>query len=216
MTAQSGFSGVIHLSAKNEERGEKANVSWFISEGNHRLDFETQAKEGNFNYSLVYKAGQNEVVILTPGKEKNLYYRVPLSGFPKAALIPSGAQVLTEPGSKLVAGTDCKQYSLRSGTNSATVWVGNIPGFSAENIPVFMQTNGILGALKSSSISGIPLEFVIYNNNNEILSSQSMVGISTQTIQSNVFEIPSPAKNFYRRISSSRRKLPENNLGFKS
>ena len=86
---------------------------------------------------------------------------------------------------------ECKQYSLRSGENSATAWVGTIPGFGAINVPSFLQNNGILGALQANNISGIPLEFVIYNSNNEILSSQSMVGITRQTVQPGQFEIPS-------------------------
>ena len=188
--AQNAFEGIIHLSAQNEERNEKASVSWMVSNGNHRLDFDTQTKEGNFKYSLVYKAGQGEAILLTPGTEKNFYYRVPVSGFPKTTSIPSGAQVTPEPGSKLISGVECKQFSFRSGENSATAWVGNLPGFGANDIPEFLKTNGILGALTTNSISGIPLEFVIFNSNHEILSSQNIVGITRQTVQHSIFEIP--------------------------
>ena len=188
--SQSGFEGVLHLSAQNEERAEKASVSWYVSNAGHRLDFDTQTKEGNFKYSLIYKTGATEAILITPGEEKNFYYKVPLSGFPKTTVMPAGAMVTLESGSKIISGVDCKKYSLRSGENSATVWVGNLPGFGAEAIPSFMQTNGITGALKANQISGIPLEFVIFNNNNEILSSQSIIGITRQTVQTSMFEIP--------------------------
>lgn len=184
------FEGILNLTAQNLERKENAKLTWMISHGKHKIAFDTESPDGKFTFTLLYEPNSAEVVLLTEGVDKKLYYRIPLENFPKSELIKASSTFIKGNPIKLMSGIECTSFTVQSGEISGTLCLGIIPGFSAKEIPPFMKGNGLLGAIEFANLEGIPLEFALYDKSQKLIVSQTVIGIQNRVVNGVEFDVP--------------------------
>lgn len=188
--AQKPFEGIINMAATNEATGEKASIAWKVKNDQHRLDYSTTSKDGNFSFALYVPMGGESVVMVSRGTEKDLKYVIPATAFQKPEVVFFNATLEKERGTRLIAGINCQEYSVLGAGSRAVVWVGDVEGLSSSDFPRFMHNNGLFSLLKRNGLAGIPLELNVYNEYDELSTTQSIIGMQRTSVSDRDFEVP--------------------------
>lgn len=193
--AQAAFEGVVDMNTINNELQEKADITWYIKNGNHRLEY-TGTKAGeSYNYVFLIKSGGNLLQMLSEADGKKVYYDIPRTAITSNIKADYGAEIEKSEESKLIGGFAATKYKVISADKISTVWITEKSPLSISDMPSLLLNNSVLKYLQVSGINGIPVEINSTNTGGALVYSQKINAIKKQQVSDELFEIPADYKS---------------------
>ncbi|HXH18623.1 MAG TPA: DUF4412 domain-containing protein [Chitinophagales bacterium] len=188
VSAQS-FEGIIEVATYSKATQDAAVVKWFTKGGSNKMEITGTSEGKAYTTVLLFKTNDEQLYILTEIEGRKAVYTVPQSSIAESSKFSNAAVAKTE-GKKSIAGYDCYQVKIETREETALCWVSDAIGLGAENFPPSLRSKGVLGILKSSGISGIPLEVTSTNAAGETTFSFQVKTIKPQALSESFFDIP--------------------------
>ena len=193
VSAQGNFSGTIETSTTDHFANTKTRSSLLLKDGDARLNFTSQTKDGEQAMSMLSRKGANAVQILYDNADggANGYFEVPIASIKMGDKNFVFNSVNVQEGAKMISGHNCKRYLFEGPNANAYVWVGNVEGLENGNIPEGIPFNGLLPAMQSNGIAGIPFEYTITATAGGAVVTQSIISVTRGEISSEEFRLES-------------------------
>ena len=174
--AQSSFEGVITYSTTNAAIDEKATVVWSHKNGNNLMEFDSQAGNQNYQYSMIM--GSNDATVFM----KSDLGSQEISGVTGEEVFTSGKFVRKMDVKE--AGYNCEMLMFKSGGNDLTYWVTTEIGMTYNDLPKLMRNN--MPDLSGIS-NGIPIKMELRDSNGNLLRSQDLVSVEEKSLDKSKF-----------------------------
>lgn len=187
LSAQS-FEGVITMSTTNAANGEKAQMEWLTSNGNHKMIINGTADGMSVNYAILFMKGSTDANMLTEVAGEQVLFNIPASSFQGQGLSLS-APAVSKGGQADVSGFTTTKYTLEGAEGSINVWVTPQIPFNTDELPAVINKGGILGTLKANNISGMPVKVVAFDANGQQLYSQTITSVAAKPIDASEFTL---------------------------
>lgn len=188
VSAQS-FEGVINMSTTNADKGEKAQMEWLTSNGNHKMLINGTADDGlSVNYALLFLSGSTSASMLTEVGGEKVMFDIPASSFQGQGLNISSPAV-SKSGDANVNGFTATKYELEGAEGHISVWVSNQIPFTTDQLPAVMNKGGLLSTLKANNITGMPVKIVATDANGKQLYSQTITSVTAKPISASEFTL---------------------------
>lgn len=188
ISAQS-FEGVIKMSTTNAANGEKAQMEWLTSNGNHKMLINGTAEDGlSVRYALLFLSSSSNASMLTEVGGEKVMFNIPASSFQGQGLNISSPAV-SKGGKADVNGFTATKYELEGAEGRISVWVSTQIPFTTDQLPAVMNKGGLLSILKANNISGIPVKVIATDANGKQLYSQTITSVSAKPIDASEFSL---------------------------
>ena len=188
--AQAPFEGIIRFKTENKAIAETAEVTWFLKNGNSRLDIRSNTPDTKAEMSLYFPKGAAQASMVSTDNGKTTVYPLPYSAFADADF--SKAFGATATGrTETVAGFTCEEYTMQTAEGSISCLVSRESGISAGSFPSVILGRGIFGALMQSGVQGIPLKIVSRDFSGNIVLDQEVISVEPGSVSDTRFAVPS-------------------------
>ncbi len=188
-TAQAPFQGLIRFKAENKAIGETSEISWYLKNGNSRLDIRSKTAEAQAEMSLVFVKGSAEAKLISTDNGKTVVYPVPYSSFANNDF--SGAFGLEATGQKSTfAGFECEEYTMQTANGTVSCWVSKTTGISPASFPSVILGRGIFSVLMQNGIQGIPVKITSKDFAGNVVLDQEMISAEPMNVSDDRFSVP--------------------------
>lgn len=165
--AQGSFEGKIVLRSENGETKEISDITWYIKNGQHLLNYVNSGTSASGNYSLLSKGGKTEIL----NEQGRL--EIVEGSIKKPDYDFSSYKLLNKEGNKMVNEFACIKYTIESGNNVAEVWMANDADIHIKDFPSVMQSS-LLNVCDNLHQGGIPVQLFIKDKAGKLLFSQTI------------------------------------------
>lgn len=206
--AQEAFEGIIDMTTINNEMQEKAEIKWYIKNGNHRLDYSGRKGDESYSYTFLINSGNNLMQMLSEIDGKKVVYEIPQNAITNSIQPGYGSEVQRTDESKLVLGYSATKIKVESPDKISTVWVSDKAPINLKDMPAILLSSSVLKNLKESGIEAIPLEINSTNTGGNLVYSQKITSIQKQGLSDDKFKVPAE----YKPLSKSMYVKPNQDL----
>lgn len=164
---QNSFEGKIVMRTENPVTGEISDITWYMKNGQHKLNYVNSGTDISSTYSLVSNGGTLEMVndggkvAIDKSKLNN-----PVFEFP-------GHKLLNKEANKVMNEFKCIRYTIESGDKVAEVWMADDADLKISDFPDFMQNN-LLSICENLHQGGIPVQITIKEKSGKLIHRQSI------------------------------------------
>lgn len=188
------FEGVLEAKTTTTATKEKADVKWFVKNGNSRIEITGTAEGKSTEAVLIFQKSNNQLYLLSNMGGQDAVFTIPQDSL-RPALKNTNTLALKMDGTKKVAGHLCYPVKIQSPEGYSECWVTDAVQLSSENFPPALRTKGIIGSLKANGIKGIPLEVTSYNSAGETEFTFQITSILPQAVNDAQFQLPANAQS---------------------
>jgi len=164
------FEGKIVLRAENTTTKEVSDITWYLKNGNHLLNYVNTGSGINNTYSLLSTAGKLEMI------NERGRVNIPGNSLKKTDYDFTTYKLLNKEGNKMLNEFTCVKYMLESGNNVAEVWMTDYEGLKSTDFPEIMQSS-LLKACDNLHQGGIPIQIKVSDKSNNLLFLQTITYI---------------------------------------
>lgn len=179
--AQSGFEGQIQLTVNNPASSEKADITWFVKNGQHRLDYNTVAEGNSMNYSLVADNASAKMI----AKDGSVI-NIPMETMNKGSYNLVGYLTTDQAKGQNVSGFNCAKYTIQTKEYMVEYWLSNETGLKSSDFPSFMQKGLFMPANELQSGS-VPVKIVVKDLNGKVVYIQTITAITASNVDAAKF-----------------------------
>ncbi len=165
--SQGTFEGKVVLRSENGATKETSDITWYIKNGQHLLNYVNSGTSSSGNYSLLSKEGKLEMI------NERGRVNIPASGVKKPDYDFTAYKLLSKEGNKVVNEFNCVKYTIESGNNVAEVWMADDADLQIKDFPEVMQSS-LLSVCENLHQGGIPVQMFIKEKTGKLLFSQSI------------------------------------------
>ncbi|MEX2589871.1 MAG: DUF4412 domain-containing protein [Chitinophagales bacterium] len=188
--AQKPFEGIIDMTTVNNEIQEKADIKWYIKNGNHRLEYSGTKAGESYSYIFLIAAGNNLMQMLSDADGKKVVYEIPQDAITNSIKPGYGSEIQKTDDTKLVSGYSAIKMKVESPDKISTVWVSDKTPINMHDMPAILLSSSVLKNLKEKGINAIPLEINSTNTGGNLLYSQKITSIKKQSVSDDKFKVP--------------------------
>lgn len=188
------FEGVIEAKTSTTATSEKADVKWYVKNGNSRIEITGTADGKNTGAVLIFQKSNNQLYLLSNIGGQEAAFVIPQDSL-RAVQKNANTLAVKMEGTKKVAGHVCYLVKIQSPDGYSECWVSDAVQLSPENFPPALRSKGIIGSLKANGIKGIPLEVTSYNSAGETEFSFQITNIIPQAVSDAQFQLPANAQS---------------------
>lgn len=165
--AQKNFEGKIVMRTENPVISEVSEITWYLKNGKHLLNYSTVTAGVKASYSLLSKEGKLELLSENGRKEIDMAsLKTPEYDF-------SSYKLLSKEGGKILNEFECIRYTIESGNYVAECWMTDDPDLNASYFPDFMKL-GVLPICEKLHQGGIPVQIKISERNGKTVYLQTI------------------------------------------
>lgn len=187
---QESFEGIVGMTTINNEMQEKADIKWYIKNGNHRLEY-TGSKAGeSYSYVFLIPQGSNLMQMLSDADGKKVVYDIPKNAITNGIQTNYGSTLEKTDASKLISGFAAYKIKVEAPDRISTVWASDKTPLSMNDMPAILLNNSVLKQMQEQGIIAIPLEITSTNTGGSLLYSQKITSIQKQSLSDDLFEVP--------------------------
>ncbi len=165
--SQGTFEGKVVLRSENGATKETSDITWYIKNGQHLINYVNSGTSSSGNYSLLSKEGKLEMI------NERGRVNIPASGVKKPDYDFTAYKLLSKEGNKVVNEFNCVKYTIESGNNVAEVWMADDADLQIKDFPEVMQSS-LLSVCENLHQGGIPVQMFIKEKTGKLLFSQSI------------------------------------------
>lgn len=187
---QESFEGVIDMTTINNEMQEKAEIRWYIKNGNHRLEYSGTKAGESYSYVFLISQGSNLMQMLSEADGKKVVYEIPKNAITNSIPASYGATMDKTDATKLISGFAAYMIKVEAPEKISTVWASEKTPLSMNDMPAILMNNSVLKEMKAKGINAIPLEITSTNTGGNLLYSQKITSIQKQSLSDDLFEVP--------------------------
>lgn len=168
------FEGVITMNTTNEAIKEQATLTWYLKNGNSRMDIQSSADGHSSNYSII-----------VDGKGMDMVSQGHVTSIPQTAMKVenAGQTLLSEKTGVQMNGYNCTQAVYFDGQNQTTYWFTNDLALEFNDLPSVIKRN-----MPSVEASGFPVKMEKRNPQGKVILSQEVISVSASTVDNGKFE----------------------------
>lgn len=194
--AQSSFEGVVNMTSINNKIQEKAEIIWYIKNGQHRLEYTGNKAGKSYTYVFIISNSSDLMQMLSDANGKKVIYDIPQSAISNSVELSYGSQLEKSEETKLLSGYLSKKVKVSAPDKISIVWVSDKTPLSMQDMPAILLNNSVLKSLKESGISAIPMEISSTNTGGNLIFSQKITSIKKKTLSEDLFMIPAEYQPF--------------------
>lgn len=204
---QESFEGVVGMTTINNEMQEKADIKWFIKNGNHRLEYSGSKAGESYSYIFLISQGSNLMQMFSEADEKKVVYDIPKNAISNGIQTNYGSTLEKTDASKLISGFAAYKIKVEAPDRISTVWASDKTPLNMNDMPAILLNNSVLKQMQEKSINAIPLEITSTNTGGSLLYSQKITSIQKQSLSDNLFKVPAD----YQTLQNSMEVTPNEN-----
>jgi hypothetical protein len=168
--AQSTFEGKIVLRAENGVTKETSDITWYMKNGQHLLNYVNTGSGVNSTYSLLSKEGKLEMI------NERGRVNIPGNSLKKQDFDFTTYKLLNKEGNKMVNEFMCVKYTIESGNTVAEVWMADDADIHIKDFPEVMQSS-LLTVCDNLHQGGIPVQLFVKEKTGKLMMSQTITYI---------------------------------------
>lgn len=177
--AQNNFEGklLFQMINYNKEYKEDAQVTWYIKNGKHRMDYTIGGKYSN-SYSII-----------ADNFSANIYSQKTVTPIPLNSHTEIGDfKIISEEKNIIFNSFNCTQYLLSVADGTVEIWISEQNAITPDIFPAFMQ-RGYLSLLLKLEPKGIPIKIIKNDQSGHLVFSQAITSIIPESISDSLFII---------------------------
>ena len=168
------FEGVIKLNTTNLELKEEASVTWYLKNGNSRMDISSKAENHNSEYAII-----------SDSKGMDMVSQGHITPVPQAAVkvdnIPQ--TLLSKEDGVKINGYNCSKEVYFDGKNQTTYWLTNDLSVKFSDLPFMIKRN--MPKIKST---GFPVKMEKKSPEGKVLLSQDVTSVKATSVSDSRFD----------------------------
>jgi len=165
--AQNGFEGKIVMRCENSVSNEVSDITWYMKNGQHLLNYVNSGSKMNGTYSLLSKEGKTEMI------NERGRINIPGNSLKQADFDFSAYKMLNKEGDKVINEFSCIKYTIEQGDKIAEYWIADDPELHTSDFPQFMN-EGLIAISEKLHTGGIPIQIKISDRNRKMLYQQTI------------------------------------------
>lgn len=167
------FEGVITMNTTNTAMKEQATVTWYLKNGDSRMDIHSDADGHSSDYSII-----------TDGKGMDMVAQGHVTRIPQNTMVAQGAAqtLLSEKEGVEMNGYNCTQAVYFDGKNQTTYWLTNDLKMGFNDLPSVIKRN-----MPKVEATGFPVKMEKRNAEGKVILSQDVVSVKPATVDASKF-----------------------------
>lgn len=168
------FEGVIRMNTTNADQKEEATLTWYLKDGNSRMDISSKAENHNAEYAII-----------SDKKGMDMVSQGHITPVPQAAMkVDNIPQTLLSQEEDVEAnGYNCTKAVYFDGKNQTTYWLTNDLPITFDDIPFVIKRN--MPQIKSS---GFPIKMEKKSPDGKVILSQDVTSVKATPVSDSRFE----------------------------